>query len=482
MHRAKTLGELKKSGYVYRSVKDEMRENLFQALRERRKIFQGIVGYDETVIPQVINAILSRHNVLLLGERGQAKTRLIRSFITLLDEQIPIIEGTAIPEDPLHPITKEAKNLIDKYGDELPIIWLSREDRYREKLATPDVTVADLIGDIDPIKAMNQKLQLADESVINYGLIPKSNRCLFAINELPDLQPRIQISLFNIMEERDIQIRNFPVRLNLDISITFTANPEDYTSRGRIITPLKDRIESQIITHYPKTIDDGVAIVKQEAWLERGREVIIPALYYELIEGVAACARASKDIDQNSGVSSRLSINLLEIVISSIEQRNALLQEEAPCARMNDLFAGIPAVSGKVEIINKESEITRTIGEHLISLSIQNKFKSVFEIKNGSKKGFSQEIQSLVDWFESNNSIQISDQEEQNQVYNKLNKVPALAKLGKKLLSKNDSPVCLTSMMQFIIEGMAQNLLITKVRSSAGVSYVDELSAMEFKK
>ena len=290
---AKTLGELKQQRYKPRKVREEIRENLIVALHEKRELFPGIIGFDETVVPQIVNALLAQHDFLLLGLRGQAKTRLLRSLTTFLDDAIPVIAGSPIHEDPMAPVTPTGKRMAKEAGDDLPIEWLEAADRYQEKLATPDVTIADLIGDIDPIKAMAKKLDFASEEVMHYGIVPRSNRCLFAINELPDLQPRIQVGLLNILEEQDFQIRGFPVRMPLDLLIVFTANPEDYTNRGNIITPLKDRIEAQILTHYPRTLEEGIAITKQESWASRNGHVAleIPELFYELVEQVAVEAR-----------------------------------------------------------------------------------------------------------------------------------------------------------------------------------------------
>src|SRR5439155_1814961 len=304
MSRPRTLGELKRFGYRSRSVKDEMRENVIARLRERAPLFPGVVGYEQTVEPQIVNALLSRHNFILLGLRGQAKTRILRALARFLDEETPAIEGCPLNSDPLLPVTHHARALIEKHGDQTPLVWIPREQRYQEKLATPDVTIGDLIGDIDPIKAATLRLDYSDERVIHYGIIPRTNRGIFAINELPDLQPRIQVGLLNILEEKDFQIRGFPVRMPLDVLVVFSANPEDYTNRGNIITPLRDRINSQITTHYPLTREHGIAITEQESWLERdsGVEVVVPEFMRELVEEVAIQARKSEYVDQNSGV------------------------------------------------------------------------------------------------------------------------------------------------------------------------------------
>src|SRR6056297_2593090 len=325
----KTLGELRESGYQSQSVKDELRKNMIRKMKSNEELFPGILGYEKTVLPQLQNAILARHDIILLGLRGQAKTRILRLLAGFLDETVPIIEGSEVNDDPLNPISKYGRELVAKHGDDTPIAWLNREQRYGEKLATPDTTVADLIGDLDPIKAASKKLTLADEEVINFGLIPRTNRGIFVINELPDLQPRIQVALLNIMQERDIQIRGFNIRIPLDVTMVFSANPEDYTSRGNIITPLKDRIDSQIMTHYPREIEVGMDITEQEAWTARKDEVDVNVsrLMKELIEQTAFEARNSEYIDQKSGVSTRMTITALEQLISAAERR-ALLNGE----------------------------------------------------------------------------------------------------------------------------------------------------------
>src|SRR5690606_19391618 len=316
-----TLGELKKSGYRSESVKDEMRRNLLRKLQQREELFPGIIGYDKTVIPQVVAAILARHDFLLMGLRGQAKTRMIRQLVSLLDEQIPVIQSSPIHEDPLKPLTRRGREMVADMGDETPIDWIGRGQRYHEKLATPDVSIADLIGDIDPIKAVARKLDFSDEEVIHYGIIPRTNRGIFAINELPDLQARIQVGLLNILEEKDIQLRGFPVRLPLDVLLVFTANPEDYTNRGNIITPLKDRIDAQILTHYPENLEDAMHITTQEAWMQRETAVHIPYLIREAVEQIAVEARESDFVDKSSGVSARMAISYLETVYSTAEAR-----------------------------------------------------------------------------------------------------------------------------------------------------------------
>ena len=353
MNKATTLGELKKNGYVSKSIKDEIRQNLIKKIEAKENAFPGILGYEDSVIPDTERALFSRHNILFLGLRGQAKTRMARQMIELLDEYIPVIAGSEINDDPFQPISRYALDLIEAHGDDTPISWLHRSQRYGEKLATPDVSVADLIGDIDPIKAANLKLSFADERVLHYGIIPRSNRCIFVINELPDLQARIQVSLFNILEEGDLQIRGFKLRLPLDVMFVFTANPEDYTNRGSIVTPLKDRIESQILTHYPKLIETSLAITEQEAniYEEQLAKVNISDLVKRLIEQVAFEARGSEFVDKKSGVSARLTIAAYENAVSSAERRAIINKEKKTQVWISDLIGIVPSITGKIELL-----------------------------------------------------------------------------------------------------------------------------------
>ena len=356
--RPRTLGELKASGWTSRSVREELRANLLQALRKGvpvRERWPGIRGFDDTVIPQVENALLSQHDFILLGLRGQAKTRILRSLTRFLDEAIPALAGSDLNDDPLAPISGAARRSVAEAGDDAPIRWIARADRYREKLATPDVTIADLIGDVDPIKAASRGASLDDESALQFGLVPRTNRGIFAINELPDLAPRIQVGLLNILEERDVQLRGFPVRIPLDVLLVFSANPEDYTNRGSIITPLRDRIASQILTHYPTTMVIARAITDQEAYVDRDDrdaiEIHVPAFLREAIEEVAFQARKSEFVDQGSGVSVRLTIALLENVVSNAERRAITQGRSREVARVSDLFAALSAVTGKIELV-----------------------------------------------------------------------------------------------------------------------------------
>src|SRR6056297_3061450 len=375
----KTLGELKSAGYTSKSIKDELRENLLEKIPKKEQVFEGVWGYENSVIPELERAILSRHNINLLGLRGQAKTRLARLMVQLLDEWMPIVEGSEIHDDPLEPISRYATELIKEKGDDTPVSWIHRSERFYEKLATPDVTVADLIGDVDPIKAANLKLSYADDRVIHFGMIPRANRCIFVINELPDLQARIQVALFNILEEGDIQIRGFKVRLPLDIQFVFTANPEDYTNRGSIITPLKDRIDSQIHTHYPLVLSQAMQITEQESWKDRDLEVHIPSFLRRVVDEVVFLARESEFVDHASGVRARASISAYENLISNVERRVAEHGPDAATVRVCDLDSMIPALVGKMELAYEgEQEGAVTICRNLIGKAVQRAFVDVF--------------------------------------------------------------------------------------------------------
>ena len=377
----KTLGELLASGINIKSIKDEMRDNLVRKLQNKEHLFPGIIGYDNTVIPQIVHAVLSRHDMIFLGLRGQAKTRIIRQLSSLLDEWIPIVAGSAINDNPFSPITKSAKSLISAKQIETPVTWLHRDERYYEKLATPDVTIADLIGDIDPIKAAKNHLDLSDELAIHYGLVPRANRCIFAINEVPDLSPKIQVGLFNIMQERDVQIRGYSIRMPLDICLVYSANPQDYTNRGRIVTPLKDRIGSEIRTHYPLSRELGMAITMQEvpSTARGGKKVIIPAFLHEIIEEIACSARHSQEVEQESGVSARFSITSMENLISSAERRALINKEPVICPRMSDLIHIIPAMSGKMELsYSGEERGMEYVAKSLIKEAVSTVFSEFF--------------------------------------------------------------------------------------------------------
>ena len=399
----KTLGELKASGYKSKSIKDELRDNLIQKIKDKETTFEGVHGYENTVIPELERAILSRHNINLLGLRGQAKTRLARLMLNLLDAYIPFVYGSEINDDPLQPISRYAIELINKKGDDTPISWLHRSERFAEKLATPDVTVADIIGDVDPIKAANLKLSYADDRVIHYGMIPRANRCIFVINELPDLQARIQVALFNILQEGDIQIRGFKLRLPLDIQFLFTANPEDYTNRGSIVTPLKDRIGSQILTHYPKDIETARLITEQEAKVVEGQKdsVIVSDLARDLLEQIVFEARQSEFIDAKSGVSARLSITALENLLSTAERRALIAGDGQTTIRLSDFVGIIPAITGKVELVYEgEQEGAAVVAYNLIGEAVKSLFPEFFpEIEKLKKQEDESPYDDIVSWF-----------------------------------------------------------------------------------
>ena len=406
-----TLGALKKSGYQYKSIKEELRQNLIQKIKNKETVFEGIYGYEDTVIPDLERAILSKHNINLLGLRGQAKTRLARLMVNLLDEYVPVVKDAELNDDPLMPISTFAKDLITELGDKTPITWWHRNDRYAEKLATPDVSVADLIGDVDPIKAVNLKLSYADDRVIHYGIIPRSNRSIFVINELPDLQARIQVALFNILQEGDIQIRGFKLRLPLDIQFVFTANPEDYTNRGSIVTPLKDRIGSQILTHYPKNVQMAATITKQEAKSNQSAiQINLPEIAAELIEQVGFEARESEYIDAKSGVSARLSISAYENLMSAAERRCILNNETSTTIRFTDFTAIIPAITGKVELVYEgEQEGAWIVANHLIAKALRTTYPIYFPTPEKLKKAANSSLpfDEILAWFAQGNSVDL---------------------------------------------------------------------------
>jgi len=474
----KTLGELKSSGWKSRSVKDELRENLKKHIADGIQIFDSIKGYDKTVIPQIEHAILSKHDIILLGLRGQAKTKILRSLYVLLDEFMPVITGTELREDPLSPISQFAKELISQKGDETPISWIHRSERYAEKLATPDTNVADLIGDIDPIKAATLRKNLSDEDVINYGLIPRSNRGLFAINELPDLQPRIQVALLNIMQERDIQIRGFNVRVPLDVAMVFSANPEDYTNRGNIITPLKDRIDSQIITHYPKNIETGIQITDQEAWVNRSDEkTMIPYFVKEIIEQIAFEARNSEYVDQKSGVSARLTITTMEHVISSAERRSLKNDGESLHIRMCDIFHAVPALTGKLELVYEgEQEGAVSVAKHLIGKAVHVIFKKYFPDPR-EKKTDSQTYVSIISWFSKGHKVEIADDSSLSTYIHQLNRVDGLSELVQSRVKPTSEPEKLI-MMDFVLEALHQNSMLGKDDLDDARTFSDMVGSM----
>src|SRR5205814_5561949 len=399
-----TLGDLRKSGYRTRPVKQEIRDNLVCRLKAGGALFPGIIGYDETVIPQLVNAVLSRHNFILLGLRGQAKSRILRGMIALLDEQIPVMPGCEIHDDPLAPLCSSCRARVALEGDSVEIAWLPRDARFVEKLATPDVTIADMVGDIDPIKAAQAGLNLRDEQTMHYGLLPRANRGIFAINELPDLAGKIQVGLFNILQEGDVQLKGYPVRLRLDVMMAFTANPEDYTARGKIITPLKDRIGSEIRTHYPAGRNDAMAITAQEAWLKRddvGPRTEVPAFVAEVVEEIAFQARQDRRIDKRSGVSQRLPISAMENVVSNAERRALMSREDCAVARVNDVYAALPSITGKFEM-EYEGELkgAETVGRELIKAAVAN-------VADGYLSHL--ETRQVIEWFDVGGSLQLGD-------------------------------------------------------------------------
>src|SRR3984885_1834002 len=481
----KTLGELKKSGYKQRSVKEEVRENLLKKLNRKENSFPGIVGYEDSVVPDTERALLSRHNILFLGLRGQAKTRMARQMINLLDEYVPYVTGSEINDDPFSPISKFSRELIRQKKDETPISWLARNDRYSEKLATPDVSVADLIGDIDPIKAANMRLNFADEEVIHFGIIPKSNRGIFVINEIPDLQARIQVSLFNILEEGDIQIRGFKLRMPLDILFVFTANPEDYTNRGSIVTPLKDRIESQILTHYPKSLETALAITEQEADIHEEQKgiVLVSDLVKRLIEQVAFEARASEYVDKKSGVSARLTIAAFENAVSAAERRAILNSERQTQVWMSDLIGIVPSITGKIELVYEgEQEGPYQVAFNLLEKSFRSQFINYFPNPDQLKKRKADTrdenpFRAITHWFDKGNHLNLffntPDAEKIQQLY----KVDGLHALVKKFFKHtNEREAAL--LMEFVLHGLAAYSLISKKVVEGKIEFKDLIGSM----
>ena len=468
-------------------VKDEIRNNLISKLRRNEKLFPGIIGYEKTVIPSIVNAILAKHDILLLGLRGQAKSRLVRALPTLLDEFIPIIKGCEINDNPYQPVCKHCIDLVQQQGDNVEIEWLGRELRFSEKLATPDVTIADLIGDIDPIKAATQRLHYAHEGAIHFGIIPRTNRGIFAINELPDLQPRIQVGLFNIMEERDIQIRGFNIRIPLDILMVFTANPEDYTNRGNLITPLKDRIDSQIITHYPKTLEDAVAITRQEAWVQRnGHDLKTPSYFNEIIEQIGFEARKSEFVDQKSGVSARLTISAMENLISNAERRSILVNDSAIVPRFCDLGSTLPAITGKVELVFEgEQEGSVKIGKALLGKAVRVIFEKYFPnpLQRKARTNIGEENHSdyapLLNWFTAGNKIEIGDDMPFDEYRKELGKVKGLREVTLKYMPHlKDDAYGLASAMEFVVDALHQYSKIAKDEVEHTTVYKDLIGSI----
>jgi len=450
----RTLGDLQKSefgqeSYRVRTIKDEMRLNLIRKLQLKQPIFPGIIGYEETVVPQVVNALLSRHNMILLGLRGQAKSRILRGLIDFLDEVVPVVAGCEINDNPFSPICRRCRDLMQEQGDRTPIEYRSRAERYVEKLATPDVTIADIIGDIDPIKAAKGGHAIGSEMSVHYGLLPRSNRGIFAINELPDLAGKIQVGLFNIMQEGDVQIKGYPVRLPLDVVIVFSANPEDYTARGKIVTPLKDRIGSEIKTHYPATLDHGVAITAQEAWTGRnsGRHTVIPEFIKEVVEAIAFKARGDQRIDKRSGVSQRLPISCLENAISNAERRAITTGEDYVVPRIADVYSALPAITGKIEL-EYEGELkgAETIARDLIRQAVQMIFRQYYPATD---------FKSVIDWFDMGGNLKLSDTEAAASLLKRLEPVQGLLDKIDALGAKADSPAGVrTAAAEMVLEGL----------------------------
>ena len=461
----RTLGSLRRSTIgapdrVLRSVKDELRQNLVARIRENTPIFPGVVGYDDSVVPQIVNALLARHNFILLGLRGQAKSRILRALSTLLDDVIPVVEGSEVNDNPYAPISRYAHNRIAEAGDDTPIAWIGRESRYVEKLATPDVTIADIIGDVDPIRAARGGHVLSDELTMHYGMLPRANRGIFALNELPDLAGKVQVGLFNIMQEGDVQIKGYPVRLPLDVLLCFTANPEDYTARGKIITPLKDRIGSEITTHYPDSVELGMQITGQEAWTDRGLVAVrVPEFVAEVIERVAFEARTDKKVDRRSGVSQRMPISLLEGVVSNAEQRAILLGETEAVPRLSDLYAALPAITGKIEL-EYEGEL---IGASAIARElIRRAAEATFRARAGGSN-----TDEPVMWFDSGGALQVADDVDSASMYAAFNTVPGLVPLVHRvgLAPENDAATAVAA-CELVLEALVSRRKIS--RSDAG--------------
>ncbi len=475
----KTLGALKKSGYQPQSIKEELRKNLIARLQSKDNVFPGVLGFEDTVIPDMERAILSQHNILLLGLRGQAKTRIARLLVNLLDEYIPVVAGSELNDDPLAPISRFAIDLIAEKGDDTPIAWLHRDDRYVEKLATPDVSIADLVGDVDPIKAATLKLPYSDERVIHFGLIPRSHRCIFVINELPDLQARIQVSLFNILQEGDMQIRGFKLRLPLEIQFMFTANPEDYTNRGSIITPLKDRIESQILTHYPRTIEIARTITEQEAKLAESQQsqVQTPDLLKELLEQITFQARESEFIDAKSGVSARLSIAGYENLVSTAERRMLLNRETATTVRITDFWGVVPAITGKVELVYEgEQEGPYNVALALLGAAIKKLFLDHFPDPDQLQKGKQRDPYGTIRaWFSGGNTINLLNDASEKVYHEALDKVAGLRKLVEQAKVPAGTEY---TFMELVLHGLAEFDVLNKDFVESSFNFRDLLANM----
>jgi magnesium chelatase subunit I len=471
----RTLGQLRSSEFtperVARSVKDELRDNLILRLREiapggprdGESLFPGIVGYDDTVVPQVVNAVLSRHNFILLGLRGQAKSRILRSLTTLLDPHCPYVAGSELRDNPYAPLSKFSKDIIASMGDETPIAWMTPEQRYVEKLATPDVTVADLIGDVDPIKAARSGQELGSELTMHYGLLPRANRGIFAINEIPDLAGKIQVALFNIMQEGDVQIKGYPVRLELDVAIVFSANPEDYTARGKIVTPLKDRIGSEIRTHYPESLDEAITITEQEAWTARTyapesqaiQNIVIPHYIRQIVEQVAFIAREDKKVDKRSGVSQRLPISTMELVLSNAERRALMHGESLVVPRVGDIFSALPGITGKIELeYEGEMKGADSVVRELIRQSVASIYNNYFAETN---------TQQIEQWFNLGGSVELNDKQPAQSVFTELRTIQGLFEKLSPLKVNSRTPVeVAVSAAEFLLEGMTAHKKISR--------------------
>lgn len=479
MKKIKNLGQLKTAGYQPRTIKDELRENLILKLKTKEPIFEGILGFEDTVLPDIERAILSRHNIVLLGLRGQAKTRIARLLVTLLDEYVPVVAGSELNDDPLQPISRFAKDLIAEKGDDTPIEWIHRSERYVEKLATPDVSIADLVGDVDPIKAATLRLPYSDERVIHFGLIPRSHRSIFVINELPDLQARIQVSLFNILQEGDMQIRGFKLRLPLDIQFIFTANPEDYTNRGSIITPLKDRIESQILTHYPRSVEVARHITHQEARLSatQAKKVKVPEVLQLLLEEISFVARESELVDEKSGVSARLSISGYENLVSTAERRMLLNGEKSATARITDFWGVIPAITGKVELVYEgEQEGPYAVALHLIGEAIKNLFLQYFPNPDKLSRNQNRDPYGIIKaWFAGGNSVDLLNDCTEKDYRKKLEKVAGLKRLAHAVHAPAPE---LHTYMELALHGLSELNVINKNLVDSTLTFNDSLAGL----
>ena len=475
-----TLKELKKTTYRPKSIQEELAQNLREIIKKGEPSFKGLIGYENTVIPDLERAILSGHNINLLGLRGQAKTRLARQMTDLLDEWIPVVSGSEINDDPLQPISRWAREIIEEKGDNTPVAWMHRNERFFEKLATPDVTVADLIGDVDPIKAATLKLSYADEKVIHYGMIPRAHRCIFVLNELPDLQARIQVSLFSILQEKEIQIRGFKLRLPLEIQFVFTANPEDYTNRGSIVTPLKDRIGSQILTHYPHNIEIAKRITQQEALISKENEsqIHIPELAKDLLEQIGFEARKSEYVDPKSGVSTRMSITAFENLISSAERRLLISHDSKTSIRMSDFLGVITAINGKIELVYEgEQEGAGEVAYHLISCAIKSLFPLYFpKIEKLEKPNEDGPYDQLIAWFSKENELFLEDVSDEKNHQKSLDSIPAVKKIMKKFQSELDSKDYYF-MVEFLLWGLEANQKLNKLRTFEGIQFKDSLES-----